>query len=159
MVDLDGNAMGCARPHLLQLGSAILLSGGRLMMGRDYNDGFSVWLSEDAAKTWTRADVSYHHNSKANVFNVPLVPPTVNTTKGSTAKGWFGTSGYAGLVRVGEMSAAILYDWDFYAPYPPTHSTSSRDDIHELHPPYESLAFTMRIDLVSAKQDPLEPAP
>ena len=147
MVDLDGNAMGCARPHLLQLGSAILLSGGRLMMGRDYNDGFSVWLSEDAARTWTRADVSYHHNSKANVSKVPLVPPAVNTTKGSTAKGWFGTSGYAGLVRVGEMSAAILYDWDFWS------SSESRSDIHGLHPPYESLAFSMRIDLVSAKQD------
>ena len=147
LVDLDGNAMGCARPHLLQLGSAILLSGGRLMMGRDYNDGFSVWLSEDAARTWTRADVSYHHNSKANVSKVPLVPPAVNTTKGSTAKGWFGTSGYAGLVRVGEMSAAILYDWDFWS------SSESRSDIHGLHPPYESLAFSMRIDLVSAKQD------
>ena len=147
MVDLDGNAMGCARPHLLQLGSAILLSGGRLMMGRDYNDGFSVWLSEDAAKTWTRADVSYHHNSKANVSKVPLVPPAVNTTKGSTTKGWFGTSGYAGLVRVGEMSAAILYDWDFYT------SSDSASDVYGRHPPYESLAFSMRIDLVSAKQD------
>ena len=146
MVDLDGNAMGCARPHLLQLGSAILLSGGRLMMGRDYNDGFSVWLSEDAAKTWTRADVSYHHNSKANVSKVPLVPPAVNTTKGSTAKGWFGTSGYAGLVRVGETSAAILYDWDFW-------TSAESDDTHALHPPYTSLPFAMRIDLVSAKQD------
>ena len=73
---------------------------------------------------------------------MPLVPPAVNTTKGSTAKGWFGTSGYAGLVRVGEMSAAILYDWDFWT------SSDSRNDIHGLHPPYESLAFTMRIDLV-----------
>ena len=116
------------------------------MMGRDYNDGFSVWLSEDTGKTWMRADVSYHHNSKANFSKVPVVPPTVNTTKGSTTKGWFGTSGYAGLVRVGEMSAAILYDWDFW-------TSSEFDDIHELHPPYVSLPFAMRIDLVSAKQD------
>ena len=115
------------------------------MMGRDYNDGFSVWLSEDTAKTWTRADVSYHHNSKANVSKVRLVPPAVNTTQGSPGPGdWFGTSGYAGLVRVGEMSAAILYDWDFYT------SSESRSG---LHLPYESLAFAMRIDLVSAKQD------
>jgi hypothetical protein len=168
MVDLDGNAMGCARPRLLQLGSAILLSGGRLMMGRDYNDGFSVWLSEDTGKTWMRADVSYHHNAKANFSKVHVVPPAVNTTKGKSA--FMGTSGYAGLVRVGEMSAAILYDWDFWTapPYPPSSAppgamlrsavteqpgSSEFDDIHERHPPYISLPFAMRIDLVSAKQD------
>jgi hypothetical protein len=77
---------------------------------------------------------------------VPLIPPTVNTTKGSTGPpkvgdGWFGTSGYAGLVRVGEMSAAILYDWDFWI--------SGESDI-TMHPPYDSMAFAMRIDLVSA---------
>jgi hypothetical protein len=168
MIDLDGNAMGCARPRLLQLGSAILLSGGRLMMGRDYNDGFSVWLSEDTGKTWMRADVSYHHNAKANFSKVHVVPPAVNTTKGKSA--FMGTSGYAGLVRVGEMSAAILYDWDFWTapPYPPSSAppgamlrsavteqpgSSEFDDIHERHPPYISLPFAMRIDLVSAKQD------
>ena len=144
------------------------------MMGRDYNDGFSVWLSADAAKTWTRADVSYHHNAKANVSKVRVVPPAVNISKGPPTA-FMGTSGYAGLVRVGEMSAAILYDWDFWTapPYPPSSvppgamlrsavteqpGSSELDDIHELHPPYESLAFTMRIDLVSAKQEPLEPA-
>jgi len=149
MVDRDGNAMGCARPHLLQLGSATLLSGGRMMMGRDYNDGFTVWLSEDTGKTWTRADVSYHHNSKASVYKVPVVPSAVNSSNthgGNETKGWFGTSGYAGLVRVGEMSAAILYDWAYY--YVPEF-----DDIHELHAPDYSLTFSMRIDLVSAKRD------
>ena len=47
------------------------------------------------------------------------------------------------------MSAAILYDWDFWT------SSESRNDIHGLHPPYESgLAFSMRIDLVTGIKVP-----
>ena len=141
------------------------------MMGRDYNDGFSVWLSEDTGKTWVRADVSYHHNAKANVSKARVVPAAVNTSKGPPTA-FSGTSGYAGLVRVGEMSAAILYDWDFWTDGPHNQlpgsvrpgamrrsavteqpGSSEFDDIHELHPPYVSLPFAMRIDLVSAKQD------
>lgn len=152
LMDLDGNAMGCARPHLLQLGSSTLLVGGRTMMGRDYNDGFGVWLSEDAGKTWSHADVSYHHNAKANINNVPLVPAAVNTTKGTITKGWMGTSGYAGLVRVGEMSAFLLYDWEEWASgYDCVPELGA--NLHDLHPLACDWTYAMRIDLVSAMRD------
>ena len=70
------------------------------------------------------------------------------------------------------LASLLGLSWDA-PPYPPSSvppgamlrsavteqpGSSELDDIHELHPPYESLAFTMRIDLVSAKQEPLEPA-
>ena len=45
--DTDGNYIGCARPHMVQLdGNITLLAGGRMMMGRDYSRSFSVWMSK-----------------------------------------------------------------------------------------------------------------
>merc|ERR1719506_1902745 len=99
--------MGCARPQLVQLGNTTILSGGRMMMSHGYYDrSFDLWMSEDNAVTWQRASGSYHHNAKASITGVPLWPEAVNRT------GWrfdF-TSGYVGLVRVGEASAMVLYD-------------------------------------------------
>eukprot|EP01047_Picozoa_sp_COSAG01_P048610 COSAG01_NODE_4748_length_4768_cov_63.686228_4_plen_72_part_00 len=53
--------MGCARPHMVQLGgNTTLLVGGRMMMGHDYSRAFSVWLSHDGnGANWSRADGSY----------------------------------------------------------------------------------------------------
>jgi hypothetical protein len=42
--DSNGNYIGCARPHMVQLGNTTLLAGGRMMMGRDYSRSFSVWM-------------------------------------------------------------------------------------------------------------------
>jgi len=101
-------SIGCARPHLLQLGNATILSGGRKMMGHSgvYDRSFDLWMSQDLGVTWEHASGSYEHNAKAHVTGAPLWPESVNQT------GWrfeF-TSGYVGLVRVGEMSAMVLYD-------------------------------------------------
>ena len=46
------------RPHMVQLGEVTLLAGGRMMMGKDYSRAFSVWMSRDDGKTWSRADGS-----------------------------------------------------------------------------------------------------
>ena len=52
--DTSGNYIGCARPHMVQLGNVTLLVGGRMMMGRDYSRGFSIWMSTDGnAANWT----------------------------------------------------------------------------------------------------------
>ena len=114
--DTDGNYIGCARPHMVQLGNVTLLAGGRMMMGKDYSRGFSIWMSTDGnGLNWTRADGSYHHNARASETHAPLWPASVNRT------GWrfeF-TSGYIGLVRVGESSAAVIYDLMLPAPAPP----------------------------------------
>merc|ERR1719272_512476 len=85
------------------------------MMGHDYSRSFSVWKSTDNGNNWTRADGSYHHNAKAAVHKAGLWPGDVNRT------GWRFqyTSGYVGLVRVGERSAAVLYDLMLPAPTPP----------------------------------------
>jgi len=86
-----------------------------MMMGRDYSRSFSVWKSPDNGLTWTRADGSYHHNAKSSVNHAGLWPADVNRT------GWRFqyTSGYVGLVRVGERSAAVLYDLMLPPPPPP----------------------------------------
>jgi len=155
LVDTDGHAIGCARPHLVQLGNATLLSGGRMMMGHDYSRSFSVWLSQDAGESWRRADGSYHHNEKASITKAPLWPASVNRT------GWrfeF-TSGYVGLVQVGEASAAVLYDLMIPSPKGSASgfTESSALDLldHEFvqhNPPF---SFSMRIDLVPAGQKPV----
>ena len=72
--DSDGNYIGCARPHMVQLGNTTLLAGGRMMMGRDYSRAFSIWKSTDNGISWTRADGSYHHNAKASVHRAGLWP-------------------------------------------------------------------------------------
>lgn len=135
--------MGCARPHLLQVGSATLLSGGRRMLPHSYDRGIDIWMSQDGGNTWDFASATYHHNAKAKIAGVPLWPSSVNAT------GWrfeF-TSGYPGLVRVGETSAMLLYDF-----MPPVanlsdHSQSGLLEESKLfhNPPY---SFAMRIDLV-----------
>jgi hypothetical protein len=117
--DTFGNYIGCARPHLVQLRNATLLSGGRMMMGHDYSRSFSIWMSMDAGATWTRADGSYHHNARAAETNAGIWPSSVNKT------GWrfeF-TSGYVGLVRVGENSANVVYDLMLPVTPPPTPPT------------------------------------
>eukprot|EP01052_Picozoa_sp_SAG31_P069681 SAG31_NODE_28512_length_409_cov_0.680645_1_plen_121_part_01 len=87
-----------------------------MMMGHDYSRAFSVWLSADGhAENWTRADGSYHHNARASETHAGLWPASVNRT------GWrfeF-TSGYIGLVRLGETSAAVIYDLMLPPPPPP----------------------------------------
>ena len=86
------------------------------MMGHDYSRAFSVWLSADGqAENWTRYDGSYHHNARASETHAGLWPASVNRT------GWrfeF-TSGYIGLVRLGETSAAVIYDLMLPPPAPP----------------------------------------
>lgn len=134
--DTDGNYMGCARPHMVQLGNTTLLAGGRMMMGRDYSRAFSVWMSTDNGANWTRADGSYHHNAKALVHNAGLWPGDVNRS------GWRFqyTSGYVGLVRVGPRSAAVLYDLMLPPPppapgppRPPSPSPPGKCSIHIHH--------------------------
>lgn len=114
--DTSGNYIGCARPHMVQLGNVTLLVGGRMMMGHDYSRSFSIWMSTDGnAENWTRADGSYHHNARASETHAGLWPSSVNRT------GWrfeF-TSGYIGLVRLGESSAAVIYDLMLPQPPPP----------------------------------------
>ena len=51
--DSSGNYIGCARPHMVQLGNVTLLAGGRMMMGHDYSRSFSVWMC--TAKTFPLA--------------------------------------------------------------------------------------------------------
>ena len=116
MKDESGNGIGCARPHMVQLpGNITLLAGGRMMMGHDYSRAFSVWASADGGYTWKRSDGSYHHNAGATQTGAQLWPSSCNRT------GWrfeF-TSGYIGLVRAGDSSAAVLYDLMLPAPRPP----------------------------------------
>merc|ERR1719401_2131635 len=145
--------IGCARPHLLQVGNATLLVSGRTMMGPHYGRSFNVWMSQDGGDTWEWASGSYHHNEKAKITGAPLWPEAVNKT------GWrfeF-TSGYIGLVRVAEMSAMVLYD--FMVPVGKTlpeaefGSTKNQsgspilDDFDDVYhnPGYD---FAMRIDLI-----------
>lgn len=123
VVDLAGNAAGCARPHLVALDNNVtLLSGGRMMMGRDYSRSFSIWASTDNGVTWARSDGSFHHNLNANVTRAPRWPADVNRT------GWRFqyTSGYVGLVRTGPTAAAVLYDYMPPATPPPAPPPNPR---------------------------------
>jgi len=156
--------MGCARPHLKQLGNATILTGGRKMMGHMYDRAFDVWMSYDNALTWEHASGSYEHNAKANITGVPLWPESVNSS------GWrfeF-TSGYVGLVQVGEMSAMVLYDFMIACPQSGcegdtgTHRRleqggESRDDFDFVrhNPPFD---FAMRIDIVPKAKPAPTPA-
>merc|ERR1711972_174161 len=70
--------IGCARPHLLQVGKATILVAGRAMMGPHYSRSFSVWMSQDGGDTWEWASGSYHHNEKARITGAPLWPAAVN---------------------------------------------------------------------------------
>jgi hypothetical protein len=139
--------IGCARPHLVQLGDVTILTGGRRMLRHAYDRGFNIWASSDLGMTWEFASGSYHHNVKASMTGVPPWPAAVNET------GWrfeF-TSGYVGLVRVGESSAMVLYDLMLpigqasLATMSEERSALLEHDFVEHNPAF---SFSMRIDVV-----------
>jgi len=150
--------IGCARPHLVQLGNVTILSGGRKMMGHnwEYDRSFDVWMSQDLGVTWEHASGSYEHNAKAHITKVPLFPEAVNRT------GWRFqySSGYIGLVRVGEASAMVIYDFSVAVGEKAgrheqlvSNSTkeASEDFLGESLRPFHNPFFTfaMRIDVIS----------
>jgi len=156
--------IGCARPHLLQLGKATILSGGRKMMNPEYDRGFDLWMSVDNGLTWEHRSGSYEHNAGRSVTGAPVWSEQVN----KTGDRWEFTSGYNGLVRVGESSAMVLYDIMWISregledtASRPNYSLGMERSEHKPdysfgleHPEHNPLySFGMRIDVVPTTTD------
>ena len=95
---------GCARPRLLQLGSTMLLSGGR-MRNRNTSDVL-MWSSTDGeGETWTAHSISAAHN--AGMMDPALrYDAKVNSTNYSPRE----TNSYTSLVALNSTSAVVMYD-------------------------------------------------
>jgi hypothetical protein len=104
---------GTARPRLLRIGDAVLLSGGRVFGLPGVRDGWDVrvWLSTDpAGEVWEDHSVSYHHNRRVEEFlNASFsYLPAINDSRS-----WpWGTTAYTSLVRLDDQRAMIAYDME-----------------------------------------------
>jgi len=104
--------LGCARPRLLVLGDAVLLSGGRRRLPPFHTTDVDLWINREGGRsgTWQHFSVSGQHNLlEPNATR--RFGPEVNSTSGPRP-----TSSYTALMRIGERSALLTYGRDVPAP-------------------------------------------
>lgn len=109
---------GCARPRLLQLGSVMLMSGGR-MRNKNTSDVL-MWSSTDGqGETWTEHSLSAAHNAGET-------DPTLryDANVNSTTFGPRETNSYTSLVQLTENTALVTYDQIFQTHVNTTHEVT-----------------------------------
>ena len=103
---LLADGIGSARPRLAQMGSHLLLSGGRNPQHGKATSEMSVWVAADAAgsSTWRQYSVTAAHNRLAPAGTVHFTDQ-VNLTSAHRQ-----ITGYSSLFRVEKDVAVLLYD-------------------------------------------------
>jgi hypothetical protein len=99
---------GCARPRVLLIGSALVMTGGR---HRNANTSdVSLWLSADGrGESWEEYSLSYRHNLGAANGSLPLFDARVNQSTGP----WTAprqTNAYTSVTQVDTDTLMVFYD-------------------------------------------------
>ena len=94
---------GCVRPRLLQVGSSLLLSGGR--PNPVSRDVLVWWNAAGDGEEWEAHSISYEHNKRIANSSWVFPPAATNNSRSFPRL----TTSYTSLIRTGNTSGYIVY--------------------------------------------------